>query len=51
MSDKPKAWADEDAPIVQPPSSLQVDFERKPILYLPDGRVLIRRPPGFRTSE
>jgi hypothetical protein len=38
----PKLCA-EDMPVVPPPSSLRVDLERKPVLYLPDGRVLVRR--------
>lgn len=42
---------DEDAPIVPPPSTFTVDHERKPVLYLPDGRVLVRRPPGFVTVK
>lgn len=41
--------AEDEAPVVQPPSTLTVDYERKPILHLPDGRVLVRRPAGFRT--
>lgn len=30
-------------PVVPPPASMTVEHERKPILYLPDGRVLVRR--------
>lgn len=37
--------------IVPPPSSFTVETERRPLLYLPDGRALVRRPVGFRTDE
>jgi hypothetical protein len=37
-------------PVVPPPSTFTVDHETKPVLYLPDGRVLVRRPAGFVTS-
>ena len=30
-------------PVVPPPSSMTVDHERKPVLYLPDGKVLVRK--------
>jgi hypothetical protein len=40
---------DEDVPVIAPPSSAQVDMERRPILYLPDGRILVRAI-GFRTE-
>lgn len=33
----------EDAPIVPPPDSVTVEFVRKVILYLPDGRILARK--------
>jgi hypothetical protein len=33
-----KWWSD-----VQPPSSYTVDMERKPVLHLPDGRVLVKQ--------
>lgn len=33
--------------IIDPPHSLTVDHERKPVLYLPDGRALVRQA-GFR---
>ena len=36
--------------IVAPPNTFTVDHERKPLLYLPDGRALVRRPAGFRTE-
>ena len=38
----PRAGCD-DQPIVPPPSTVIVDHERKPVLYLPNGKVLIRR--------
>ena len=41
--------SDEDIPVIQPPSSATVDMERKPVLYLPDGRVLVRTI-GFQTA-
>ena len=31
---------------IPPPSTMTVDHERRPILYLPDGKVLVRVP-GF----
>jgi hypothetical protein len=34
---------DDDAPIIDPPGSATVDFQRRPVLYLPDGRALVRR--------
>src|SRR3990167_4901942 len=34
---------------IPPPSNHTVDFERKAVLYAPDGRALVR-PPGFITS-
>lgn len=30
-------------PIVPPPASFTVDHEHKPVLYTPDGKVLVRR--------
>ena len=30
-------------PIVPPPAAFTVDMERKPVLFLPDGKVLVRR--------
>lgn len=30
-------------PIVQPPSSVTVDHERKPVLYQHDGKPLVRK--------
>jgi hypothetical protein len=41
--------AEDDQPVIQPPSSAQVDMERRPILFLPDGRMLVRAI-GFRTE-
>ena len=43
---------DEDAPIVPPPGTFTVDRgDRKPVLYLPDGRPLVRdQIIGFKTS-
>lgn len=38
----PRPCACDDAPIVQPPSSVTVDFGRRVSLYLPNGRVLVR---------
>lgn len=41
-----------DDEIVQPLSSFTVvELERKPILWLPDGTPLVRRPVGFDTSH
>lgn len=42
------AYVPEDG--VMPPQSMTVDHERKPVLYLPDGRVLVRQA-GFRMEE
>jgi hypothetical protein len=42
---KPKLYVD-DAPIVPPPSTMTVEYGPKPVLYLPCGKVLVRRP-GF----
>ena len=38
----PKAW-DDDNPIVRPPETMTVELDRKPVLYLPDGTVLVRK--------
>jgi hypothetical protein len=38
----PKLSSD-DQPIVPPPSSMDVDLVRTPVLFLPDGKVLVRR--------
>lgn len=32
--------------VVPPPASMTVDYDPKPVLYLPNGTVLVRRP-GF----
>jgi hypothetical protein len=37
----------DDAPIIPPPSSVTVDMERKPVLYLPDGKTVLVRKVGF----
>jgi hypothetical protein len=39
----------DDQPIIPPPASVTVEMERKPILWLPDGTPLVRRPVGFDT--
>ena len=33
----------EDAPIVPPPATVIVQHEHKPVLYLPNGKVLVKR--------
>ena len=43
MNPKPRAEYYDDRPVVPPPASVQVDHERKPVLYLPDGKVLVRK--------
>lgn len=47
---KPRADLEDGQPIVPPPGTFTVDDSApKPVLYLPDGRVLVkRRPIGFR---
>lgn len=40
---KQKAENDYEPPVIPPPSSMAVDLERKPVLHLPDGRVLVRK--------
>lgn len=40
---KPASSSIEDMPIVPPPGTFTVDADRKPVLYLPDGRVLTRK--------
>lgn len=35
--------------IIPPPSNVTVEHEHKPVLYLPDGRVLVRQA-GFRAG-
>ena len=39
-----KGWVEEKE--IPPPSTMTVEHDRKPILYLPDGKVLVRVP-GF----
>lgn len=39
-----------DEPIVRPPANMEVTWRQEPVLWLPDGRVLIRRPAGFYTG-
>ena len=34
---------DDDRPIVPPPASVLVDYERKPVLFTAAGKVLVRR--------
>lgn len=36
---------------VHPPSTFTVSHEHKPVLYLPDGTPLVKRPAGFDTSS
>lgn len=36
--------------VVLAPSTFTVDHELKPVLYLPDGRVLVKAPAGFKTT-
>lgn len=33
---------DDDQPIIPPPSSVTVDLERKPVIYLANGKALVR---------
>ena len=40
----------DDSPIIPPPSTLSVHHEHRPVLYLPDGRVLVRQA-GFHMSQ
>ena len=35
---------------IQPPSNMTVTHEHRPVLYLPDGRVLVRQA-GFRGPD
>jgi hypothetical protein len=44
MSDKSTPrLGEEDRPVVPPPANATVDYERKPVLYLPNGKVLVRK--------
>lgn len=40
---KPVCDDTEDAPIIPPPSTMTVYIERKPVLYLPNGKALVRK--------
>lgn len=42
---QPRASSD-DGPVIRPPETMTVDYDPKPVLYLPGGKVLVRRP-GF----
>ncbi len=48
---KPRADVWDDPPVVPPPATFTVETERKPVLYLPDGTPLVKRPVGFRTGK
>ena len=39
----PKAEAEEDPPVVPPPASVVVDYHTRLILFLPDGKPLVRK--------
>ena len=41
----------DESPVIQPPHSLTVETERRAVLYLPDGRALVRPPIGFFTHK
>lgn len=45
MADKvpPTPKAQDDMPIVPPPSSLTIQHDYKAVLYLPNGKALVRR--------
>ena len=45
MAKRPTVRAGSDD-VIPPPSSMTVDYEPKPVLHLPNGKVLVRRP-GF----
>ena len=47
---EPDLW-EKKSPAISPPGSFNVETERKPVLYLPDGTALIRRPIGFPTGR
>lgn len=40
---QPVVKACDDAPIVPPPATVVVEHERKPVLYTPDGKALVRK--------
>ena len=48
---KPRAGEWDDMPIVPPPGTFTVEHEQRPVLYLPDGRVMVKRPIGYRTGN
>ncbi len=41
----------EPEPILPPPSSVTVDYERKPVLYDHSGKPLVKAPAGFDTRR
>lgn len=43
MSEPKPTLSVEDPPVVPPPATVVVELDRKPVLYLPDGKVLVRR--------
>lgn len=43
MSRPPRLSVDD---VVPPPATMTVDYDPKPVLHLPNGKVLVRRP-GF----
>jgi hypothetical protein len=50
-SRRPKSCDDEwPATVIPAPSTFTVEYERPPVLYLPDGRLIVKRPAGFDTS-
>jgi hypothetical protein len=40
---KPVIKGSDEQTVIPPPSTATVDYERKPVLYMPDGKVLVRR--------
>jgi hypothetical protein len=49
--ERPHLDLEDDSAIIPPPNSFTVHHQHKPILYLLDGRVLVRRPVGFDTTR
>ena len=43
LNPRPVRLSADDQPVIPPPQSMQVDYEPKPVLYLPSGKVLVRR--------
>lgn len=41
----------DDFPIVPPPASVTVEWPRRPLLYLPDGRMVVRQIGFSPTTE